>query len=85
MIVFFPLHKITKYKKKRYDCSDHFYCCFTNRTVSRSLGINLCSHACIYRLNLAAKKKIKTRKEELVYTSTVSMKSSIILKDSRVI
>ena len=32
----------------------------------------------IYRLNLVAKKKIKTRKEDLVYTSTVSTKSSII-------
>ena len=31
MIVFFPLHKIMKYKKKRYDRSDHFYCCFRNR------------------------------------------------------
>ena len=38
------------------------------------------------RLNLAAKKnKIKTRKEELVYASTVSTKSSIILKDSVII
>ena len=36
-------------------------------------------------LNLAAKKKLKTRKEELVYASTVSTKSSIILKDSLII
>ena len=45
-------------------------------------------HACIYmyRLDLGAQKiKIKTRKEELVYASTVSMKSSIILKDSLII
>ena len=42
-------------------------------------------HTCVYRLNLAAKKIIKTRKEELVYASTVSTKSSIILKDSLII
>ena len=81
MIVFFPLHKITKYKKKRYDRSDRsstLSCHFTYRKLN--------SHACIYRLNLAAKnKKIKTRKEELVYASTVSTKSSIILKDLLII
>ena len=60
MIVFFPLHKITKYKQKRYDCSDRFYCCFRNRAVPICLGIfntyrKLNSHSCIYRLNLAAK------------------------------
>ena len=38
-IVFFPLHTITKYKKKRYDCSDRFYCCFRNRAVPRCLSI----------------------------------------------
>ena len=37
------------------------------------------------RLNLAAKRnKIKTRKEELVYASTVSTKSSIILNDDNI-
>ena len=89
MIVFFLLHKITKNKKKRFDRSDRFYCCFRNRAVPRCLGIfvyrKLHSHACIYRLNLAAKKIIKTRKEELVYASTISTKSSIILKDSLII
>ena len=88
MIVFFLLHKITKNKKKRFDRSDRFYC-FRNRAVPRCLGIfvyrKLHSHACIYRLNLAAKKIIKTRKEELVYASTISTKSSIILKDSLII
>ena len=39
--------------------------------------------ACMHRLNLAAKKKLG--KEELVYTSTESTKSSIILKDSLII
>ena len=40
----------------------------------------------MHMLNLAAKKKkLKTRKEELVYASTVSTKSSIILKDSLII
>ena len=40
--------------------------------------------ACMHRLNLAEKKK-KLGKEELVYTSTESTKSSIILKDSLII
>ena len=83
MIVFFPLHKIMKYKKKRYDHSDHFYCCFRNRAVSHCLGIfvSKTKFACMHRLNLAANKKI----EELVYTSAVSTKSAIILKDSLII
>ena len=39
MIVFLPLHKIMKYKKKRYDRSDRFYCCFRNRAVPCCIGI----------------------------------------------
>ena len=65
MIVFFPLHKITKYQKKRNDHSDRFYCCFRNRAVPCCLWhfsyLKLNSPACIYRLNLVAeKKKIKS-------------------------
>ena len=90
MIVFFPLHKITKYQKKRNDHSDRFYCCFRNRAVPCCLWhfsyLKLNSPACIYRLNLVAeKKKLKARKEELVYALTVSTKSSIIPKDSLII
>ena len=44
MIVFFPLHKITKYKKKRYDRSDRFYCCFRNRALPHCLGKFACIH-----------------------------------------
>ena len=87
MIVFFPLHKITKYKKKRYDRSDRFYCCFRNRAVPRCLGILRIKN---YKIRMqdkfsGQKNEIKTRKEELVYASTVSTKSSIILKDSLII
>ena len=83
MIVFFPLHEITKCKKKRYDRSDRFYCCFRNRVVSRCLGIlRIENYIRMDAYTTAKKKEIKTRKEELVYASTVSTKSSIILKDS---
>ena len=42
--------------------------------------------ACMHRLDLAAKKNTERRREEeLVYVSTESTKSSIILKDSLII
>ena len=86
MIVSFPLPKIMKYKEKRYDCSDCFYSVVLE-TEQFHVVLSFCllsktKCACMHRLNLAAKKK---RKEELVYASTVSTKSSFILKDSLVI
>ena len=46
MIVFFPftLHEIAKCKKKRYDRSDRFYCCFRNRALPHCLGKFACMH-----------------------------------------
>ena len=41
--------------------------------------------ACVHIQAEFSGQKIKTRKEELVYASIVSTKSSIILKDSRII
>ena len=75
-----------KYKQKRYDCSDCFYSVVLE-TEQFHVVLSFCvlsktKFACMHRLNLVAKKK---RKEELVYASTVSTKSSFILKDSLVI
>ena len=86
MIVSFPLPKIMKYKQKRYDCSDCFYSVVLE-TGQFHVVLSFCvlsktKFACMHRLNLAAKKR---RKEELVYTSTVSTKSSFILTDSLII
>ena len=39
MIVFFPLHKITKYQRKRYDRSDRFYCFKKIKNRERRVGL----------------------------------------------
>ena len=85
MIVFFPVHKITKIniKKKRYN---RFHCCFRNRAFPRCLDILSIKNNKIHQhARLKLRGKQKTRKEELVYASTKSTKSSIILKDSLII